>query len=207
MKDLGNTIYYIFLCIMYDGGVLMRKMLKVFGILIIILSLVSCGSNSAQDGKLEVKSKDEVNFKDDININSDTRINIMDIAKKKEEEVDKILGDPVESSDEEFQYTETGQNANNCSRALYQRENLQIDIFFIEGIAGQIVITYNDKKIGEVNEDFILSSIGLKSKPYTIKNDDIIQWTDVYSLYDIWITEASSGENVSIVIITDKKFG
>lgn len=183
----------------------MKKILKVFAILIIILGLVSCGSNSVQDGKVEVK--DKVNFKDDINVNNDTRISIMDIANKKEEEVNKILGDPIESSDEEFKYTETGENAKNCSRALYQRENLQIDIFFIEGIAGQIVITYNDKNIGEVSEDFILSSIGLKLKPHTIKNDNIIQWTNVYSLYDIWITEASSGENVSIVIITDKKFG
>lgn len=187
---------------------LVRKMLRIFVIIVVLLGLVSCkGTSMKEEKRADVNKINKSISKEDININDNTIINIMDIANKSTKEVNKVLGEPIELSDEEFEFTETGEHAKESSRALYQKENLQIDIFFIEGIAGQIVITYNDKTVDDINEEFILSSIGLKVKPYTVKNNEVIQWTNVYSLYDIWITEAAYGENVSVVIITDKKFG
>lgn len=174
----------------------MRRLIIVLMVFMLGISMTSCGS-SKETAKVETQKgtgeKGKLVF------------NIKDIANKSKDEVDNILGIPIESSEEEFVYTDTNTPAKESSRSFYIKDNLVIDVFFIDGVAAQVVTTHGGMDIADLSIKDTFSQIGLEEKPSTSKDEDNIMWEDVYGFPQVWITESPGGE-VCSVVISDKKF-
>lgn len=181
----------------------MKKLVSALLILLTAFNLTSCDKkvmSSEQGGQM-----DQMNMDTEIN-DEETVFNIMEVANKTKEEVEVVLGSPVEESQaEKFRYIETELDANESLKAYYVKDNLDISVLFLDGAARQIIVTHKGVDPKNFNPEDMVAQIGLERKPCTSKYNNMMRWKEVYVLYEVLVEEDING-NVSTTIITDERF-
>lgn len=186
--------------------------ISLFVMVLIIASgvMVGCGkkeeakqtSQPKQEQKKDVK-KEEVKHEENKK-ELGQLFKLSDIKNKSQEEVNKFLGEPKDSRQEKWHYYDTKEEAPNCFVNIYEKNNTEIEIFYIDGKAARLTITPKET-ISADNINGILKMFYLSYDNPTFSNNFAARWEGQFGVHEFDIN--FQDEKVTFIyIILDEKY-
>lgn len=129
---------------------------------------------------------------------------LSDIKDKSQDQVNNIIGQPIGSREETWHYYDTKEEAPNCFANTYEKNNMEIEMFFIDGKAARVTVTPKDSiSSGSVNS--ILKMFYLSYDNSDFANEFGMRWNNKFGVYEFDINFES--EKVSFIyIVLDEKY-
>ncbi|EGO87390.1 hypothetical protein G8S49_01520 [Clostridium botulinum C] len=190
-------------------------------IFIAVLSVIMAMSLAACEKKKEVvKNNDKVNQKQEVKkeekIDNGTNVKqvkkedikplfkIEEVKNKSEKYINYLLGQPKEKEETSWHSKNSSENIK-CFANIYEKNNYDIEILFIDKIAARITITPKDKiNYPEENEN-LLKSLGISPVQCDFENSLKTEWKNKYGVYNFTIN--ALGKNINFIyIILDQKY-
>lgn len=183
---------------------------------IIAMSLAACEKktevvknndkvNQEQEVKKEEKIDTETSVKQEVKKEDiKSLFKIEEVKNKGEEDINSLLGQPKEKEETSW-HPKNSSETIKCFANIYEKNNYEIEVLFIDKVAARITITPKDKiSYPEENEN-ILKSLGISPVQCDFENSLKTEWRNKYGVYNFTIN--ALGENVSFIyIILDQKY-
>ncbi|AKN32376.1 hypothetical protein Ccar_16510 [Clostridium carboxidivorans P7] len=191
-------------------------LVSILVIIICIVAFHSCGSNKKVDKnntkqttvqqKQEVKkeeTKKEVK-QEETKQELGQLFKLSDIKNKSQEEVNTILGQPTANRQEKWNYYDTKEEAPNCFVNIYNKNNMEIEVFFIDSKAARITVTPKET-IASSNINNILKMFYLSFDNPDLANKFGMHWNNQFGVYEFAVN--FQDEKVTFIhIILDEKY-
>lgn len=156
------------------------------------------------------ENKDQVNNEDNNQETESTQkvleklFKLSNIKDKSNEEVNNILGQPSGTRKQTFNYSDTHEQANDCFVNVYDKEQVRVEVTFIDGKAGSITVMPKQdipsSRIQDVLDMFSLDFINP-----TFSNQFVMRWEKQFGVYEFSLN--ISNEKISDIIIKlDEKY-
>lgn len=129
---------------------------------------------------------------------------LSDIKDKSQDEVNNIIGQPIGSRKETWHYYDTKEEAPNCFANTYEKNNMEIEMFFIDGKAARVTVTPKDS-ISSGNVNSILKMFYLSYGNSDFVNEFGMRWNNKFGVYEFDIN-FESGKVSFIYIVLDEKY-
>ncbi|MBV4423244.1 hypothetical protein [Clostridium tyrobutyricum] len=129
---------------------------------------------------------------------------LSDIKNKSQDEVNAVIGQPTGSRKETWHYYDTKEEAPNCFTNIYQKNDMGIEVFFIDGKAARITVTPKNT-IASGDIDNVLNMFYLTYDNPDFGNSFVTRWNNKFGVYEFSINFES--DKVSFInIILDEKY-
>lgn len=194
----------------------MKKIISSILIFIFTFMLVGCGGKKEetkqtskeqpkQEQKQEVKEeKKEEEVKQETKKDLKQLFKLSDIKNKSQDEVNSILDSPKANRKEKWHYHDTKEEAPNCFVNTYEKNNMEIEVFFIDGKAATITVTPKET-VASSDINNILKMFYLSFSDAEFANKLGMRWKNQFGVYEFAIN--FEGEKVSFIyIILDEKY-
>lgn len=129
---------------------------------------------------------------------------LSNIKNKSQDEVNAVIGQSTGSRKETWHYYDTKEEAPNCFANIYQKNDMEIEVFFIDGKAARITVTPKNT-IASGDIDNVLNMFYLSYDNPNFGNSFVTRWNNKFGVYEFAINFES--DKVSFIhIILDEKY-